>query len=230
MKRAVAVRHVLFEDLGLIEPLLLARGYDITYMDPAAPRWQALADVELAVILGGPIGVYDTDAYPFLTNEASAISTRLGEAAPTLGVCLGAQLIAKALGAGVTATGTKEIGYSRLNLTAAGRTSALAPLDQQPVLHWHGDQFEVPARATRLAETPGFPNQAFTLGDATLALQFHIEADHTRIERWLIGHAHELATAGIDPRTIRADAANHGPALATRAHRVINDWLDAAGG
>ncbi len=92
--------------------------------------------------------------------------------------------------------------------------------------HWQGDQFEIPERATRLAETPGFPNQAFAVGNTVLALQFHLEADHTRIEIWLIGHAHELAAAGVDPGAIRADAAAFGPGLALAATRVIDAWLD----
>ena len=94
------------------------------------------------------------------------------------------------------------------------------------MLHWHGDQFGIPEGATRLAETPGFPNQAFAVGDTVLALQFHLEADHTRIESWLVGHAHELAAAGIDPQRLRTDAAAFGPGLARAATRVIDAWLD----
>jgi GMP synthase (glutamine-hydrolysing) len=142
-------------------------------------------------------------------------------------VCLGAQLVAAALGADVVATGRKEIGYAPLTLTVEGRDSALAPLDGVRVLHWHGDQFAIPDGATRLAETPGFPNQAFGVGSQVLGLQFHLEADHTQIERWLVGHAHELASAGIDPGRVRSDAAEHGPALAEAARGTFDAWLDA---
>lgn len=75
---------------------------------------------------------------------------------------------------------------------------------------------------------PGFPNQAFALGDALLGLQFHLEGDHTQIERWLIGHAHELASAGIDPVAVREDAARHGPRLADAARLVFDAWIDTA--
>ncbi|NLI86615.1 MAG: glutamine amidotransferase [Propionibacterium sp.] len=229
-RTALAIRHVAFEDLGLIEPLLVARGYQVSYLDigvdPLDP--QILTQPDLVVVLGAPIGVYETDAYPFLVTELEAISVRLQAGLPTLGICLGAQLIAAALGAPVTPTGRKEIGYAPLQLTDAGRASVLAGLEGVAVLHWHGDEFAIPDGAQRLAQTPGFPNQAFCLGDRVLGLQFHVEADHTRIERWLIGHALELAAAGIDPRQIRADATTCGPMLADVAVTTITSWLDRA--
>jgi GMP synthase (glutamine-hydrolysing) len=94
-----------------------------------------------------------------------------------------------------------------------------------PVLHWHGDAFTIPAGARHLARTPGFPHQAFHT-ETALALQFHLEADHRAIESWLIGHAHELQHHGIDPRTIRDQAATFGPTLEGAAHAAIGAWLD----
>jgi GMP synthase (glutamine-hydrolysing) len=93
------------------------------------------------------------------------------------------------------------------------------------VLHWHGDAFDLPSGAERLAATALCPNQAFRLGDWALALQFHVEADPEEIESWLIGHAVELGKAGIDPRTIRADALRYGPAVAAAGRRVLETWL-----
>ncbi|WP_419706423.1 glutamine amidotransferase [Promicromonospora sp. NFX87] len=226
-REALAIRHVPFEDLGLLEPLLRARGFRTSYLDvPVEPLTpEAALEPDLLVVLGGPIGVYETDAYPFLAAEREAIAARVRAGRPTLGVCLGAQLVAAVLGADVVATGRKEIGYAPLTLTAEGRDTALAPLDGVRVLHWHGDQFAIPEGAVRLAETPGFPNQAFAIGSHVLGLQFHLEADHTQIERWLVGHAHELASAGIDPAGIRSDAAAYGPALAEAARRTFDRWL-----
>lgn len=227
-RRALAIRHVAFEDLGLIEPLLRARGYRIEYLDagiePIGP--DDLLTPDLLVVLGGPIGVYQDEAYPFLVAEIDGIRRRLRAGGPTLGICLGAQLMARALGAQVTPTGRTEIGYAPLTLTAEGAASVLAPLDGVPVLHWHGDEFTIPDGGTRLAATPGFANQAFHTLEHVLGLQFHLEADHRRIESWLIGHAHELAAACIDPAGVRADAAAHGPALAEVAGTVLNAWLD----
>lgn len=227
-RRALALRHVPFEDLGILEPLLRARGYEVDYrdvgVDVISPEIALAPDV--LVVLGGPVGVYDTGAYPALEAEGAAIAARLTAGTPTVGICLGAQFIAKALGADVTSTGRTEIGYSPISITPQARDSVLAPLDGVPVLHWHGDEFQIPDGAMRLAETPGFPNQAFSVGNNILGLQFHLEADHTQIERWLIGHAHELATAGIDPNRIRADAARYGPALAAVAGDVLETWFD----
>ncbi|GAA3755878.1 glutamine amidotransferase [Salinactinospora qingdaonensis] len=224
----LALRHVPFEDLGLLAPLLGARDYRTSYLDvpiePITP--EAALRPDLLVVLGGPVGVYEDDAYPFLRAEKEAVRARVRAGLPTLGVCLGAQLVATALGADVVATGRTEIGYAPLTLTDEGCRSVLAPLDGVPVLHWHGDEFAVPEGADRLAHTPGFPNQAFGAGPHVLGLQFHLEADHARIEQWLVGHAHELATAGIDPGRVRADAAAHGPRLAEAAVRVFERWLD----
>lgn len=227
---ALAIRHVPFEDLGLLAPVLDSHGYRVSYLDagidPITAR--SLLDPDLLIVLGGPIGVYETTAYPSLSSTKDAIAARLAAGRSTLGICLGAQLLASALGADVRATGRKEIGYSPITLTPEGQSSALGPLDGVPVLHWHGDEFSIPAGASRLAFTPGFPNQAFSLHDNVLALQFHLEADHAQFERWLIGHAHELSTAGIDPRRLRKQAAAYGPHLADIATNVLNDWLSTA--
>lgn len=227
-RTAVALRHVCFEDLGLLDGVLRERGYQIDSLDVGVDDVTvgALEEPDLLVVLGGPIGVYETDSYPFLVDERNAIAARLSTGKATLGVCLGAQLMAVALGAEVHPAGGKEIGYGPLTLTSEGRQSVLAPLDGVPVLHWHGDEFAIPAGAARLAETPGFPNQAFSLGETVLGLQFHIEADSTRLEQWLIGHANELAGAGVDPRQLRADATRYGPRLADVATGVIHDWLN----
>jgi GMP synthase (glutamine-hydrolysing) len=227
-RTVVAVRHVLFEDLGILAPLLTERGYSIRYLDAGVDLVDTtiFSSADLAIVLGGPIGVYDTDRYPFLADERAAIGMRLALDKPTLGICLGAQLMAQALGAEVRSTGRAEIGYSPLTLTDQGRASVLAALESVPVLHWHGDEFDIPPGASCLAQTPGFPNQAFSIGAGILGLQFHLEAEPMRIERWLIGHAHELATHKIDPDTIRRDAGQFGPNLARVARAIFAAWLD----
>lgn len=229
MPTTIAVRHVPFEDLGVLAPVLSERGHQIAYRDAGVDPLDAreLGEADLLVVLGGPIGVYETGAYPFLADEIAAVSGRIALRRPTLGICLGAQIIARAAGAEVRATGRKEIGYAPIALTPEGATSPLARVGESPVLHWHGDEFGIPRGAARLAETPGFPNQAFAMDDAVLGLQFHLEADHRRIERWLIGHAHELSAAGIDPNLIRGQAAAHGQDLEDAGREVFGAWLDA---
>lgn len=225
---ALVVRHVVFEDLGLLRDVLTERGYRIRYLEAGQDEIDsdALVAADLVVVLGGPIGVGDAERYPFLTPEINAIRARVEADRPTLGVCLGAQLMAAALGAAVAPTGRVEIGFSPLALTKEGAASALVGLADVPVLHWHGDQFEIPAGAERLAETPGFPNQAFAVGPNLLGLQFHLEVDPQMVETWLIANAYELAIHELDPREIRADALALTPRLTAAARTVVGGWLD----
>jgi len=229
MKTALALRHVPFEDLGLLAPLLQQRGYSVRTHDAGVgPLEDSLhPEPDLLVVLGGPIGAFDEAAYPFLTDTLALLRERLARRRPVLGICLGAQLMARALGAGVAPMGHKEIGFAPLALTPDGEQSVLAPLaNGTPVLHWHGDQFEVPTGAQGLAATPLCPHQAFAVGTHALALQFHLEADLSRIEQWLVGHACELAAAGVDLQALRSGAREHGAALAQAAQAVFGAWLD----
>ena len=228
MRQAIALRHIHFEDIGIIEAELKKRDYQFRYIDATVDNLAdpSIDNADLLIVLGGPIGAYDDGQYPFLTHELEIISRRLSRAQPMLGICLGAQLIARALGARVYPMNVKEIGFSPLTLNEDGYRSALAALDQVPVLHWHGDQFDIPGSATALASTAICPNQAFQLEKQVLALQFHLEADISRIERWLVGHACELGHAGIDTNHLRIRAAEVADELQAAAGKVISRWLD----
>lgn len=230
MKTVIAIRHLAFEDLGTFESVLLERGYVIHYLDAALDDLSdsGIAAADLLVLLGGPIGAFDEALYPFIKDELALIQQRLDTGRPLLGICLGAQLIARALGAGVASMGVKEIGFAPLMLTPEGEASPLAQLGSVPVLHWHGDRFEIPVNAARLAGTQICANQAFMLGTQVLALQCHLEANPTQIERWLLGHACELAQAGIDPRSLRSDAHARRSDLPQAASAVLQCWLDLA--
>ncbi len=225
-RTAIALRHVPFEDLGCFAAPLAAAGYDLRYLEAGRDDLAAAAAADLLVVLGGPIGVYEDAAYPFLAEEISLVERRLARDLPVLGICLGAQMMARALGSRVYPGNGKEIGWSRLNLTAAGSRSALAPLAADvPVLHWHGDTYDLPAGAEHLAGSAQYPQQAFAYGRGGLALQCHIEVDTAAIEAWLIGHACELAGAGIDPAALRAASRQHGPRLAPVARTAMQEWL-----
>jgi GMP synthase (glutamine-hydrolysing) len=230
MTTCIAIRHLAFEDAGLIEGLLAARGIQLSYVDAGIAPFDAhaLLETDLLVVLGGPIGVYETEAYPFLTGEIDILRRRLAAQKPILGICLGAQLIATALGARVAPGPAKEIGYAPIELTAEGKQSVLAPFANVDVLHWHGDNLDLPPGATRLASTKACPNQAFAIGSRVLGLQFHIETEPRSLERWLIGHACELAQVKISPPLLREQAARTGQATADAGRRVLDAWLAGA--
>src|SRR5579864_3923857 len=227
-KICLAVRHVAFEDLGLLGPLVNARGYEVRYYDAGIDAFEAdiLVAPDLVIVLGGPIGVYETDAYPFITGEIAAVAARLETNKPTLGICLGAQMMAAALGARVAPGPAKEIGWAPLTLSEAGRASVLTPVGTSPVLHWHGDNCELPHGCARLASTPHCPVQAFARTPVQLALQFHLETEPARFETWLVGHTVELGKAGIDPRDIRRQVQTLGPATRELGGKVLAAWLD----
>lgn len=226
-KTAVAIRHVCFEDLGSFEPVLEAARYMIRYCEVGTDDLHALPteDIDLLVVLGGPIGAYEDDKYPFLRAEIALLERRLRNMQPTLGICLGAQLMARALGARVYPGPAKEIGWAPVTLTKAGQAGPLAHLDGVPMLHWHGDTFDLPAGSERLASTGACSNQAFSLGPNVLAFQFHPEAEGHSSERWLIGHASELAHAKISPQTLRADSKRLAAAAGEHGQRCLREWL-----
>ncbi|MCZ7642266.1 MAG: glutamine amidotransferase [Pseudorhodoplanes sp.] len=230
MSECIALRHVAFEDAGLLSGLLAERGFSLRYLEAGVDRLDpsAILSADLLLVLGGPIGVYEEDRYPFLHDELAALRARLETRRPTLGICLGAQLIAKALGADVGPGPQKEIGWAPVTLSEAGRKSVLSALADVPVLHWHGDNAALPAGAVALASTAACPHQAFAIGETILALQFHIEADPARLEQWLVGHTVELGKAGIDPCTIRDQAATFGGRTASAGREVLSAWLTQA--
>jgi GMP synthase (glutamine-hydrolysing) len=231
VQNAVAIRHVAFEDAGSLEDVLAARGIAIRYLDAGVDDLALAKSADLLIVLGGPIGVYEVSRYPFLRQEFAAIEGALRRGVPVLGICLGAQAIAAVLGSRVYPGREKEIGFGLIGLTPEGRASPLNALSESKfwVLHWHGDTFDLPSGATRLAETAITPNQAFAYGPKVLALQFHVELPPRDMEKWLIGHTAELARAGIEPGTLRAENARHGPIVERAGMKMFNDWLDRVG-
>ncbi|MCB5189938.1 glutamine amidotransferase [Methylobacillus arboreus] len=228
MKTAVTLRHIAFEDLDGIAPLLEQASYQTQYIDTPNATGTDLKqarDADLLVVLGGPIGVYQTDDYPFLQPVIDLTGERLRRGQPTLGICLGAQIMAHSLGAKVYAgEAGKEIGWSPLSLTAEGRQSVLAPIgEDHSVLHWHGDTFDLPEGAVRLASSSLYANQAFAYGKHGLALQFHIEVTAAGLERWYVGHVGELG--GFSIPELRKQGQAFAPQLAPRLERVIKQWL-----
>src|SRR5258708_20307236 len=139
-RSAVALRHVAFEDLGLLSPIMEREGWNVSFCEAPVDdlSHSSIRDADLLIVLGGPIGVYETDSYPFIVREIDLLERRLAQGLPTLGICLGAQLMAKALGARVYAGPVKEIGWGSVTLSDAGDASRLNPPPQAPpLLTWH---------------------------------------------------------------------------------------------
>jgi len=230
--QCLVIRHLAFEDLGNFAPGLKQAGFSVDYVqagvDALSPA--AFAAADLLIVLGGPIGVNDSEEYPFISEEIELIRARLASGKPVLGICLGAQMMAAALGARVYPGTQKEIGWGGVTLTDAGRASCLAALEyNDAVLHWHGDTFDLPDGAELLASTTATPHQAFRYGRHALALQFHVEADADCIDAWLIGHACELSLAGIRPSAIRDDARRFGAQARSNAESILRTWLAETG-
>ncbi|WP_278363046.1 glutamine amidotransferase [Acinetobacter schindleri] len=220
-----AIQHLAFEDLGAWEDTFYQLGLRVRYFEAGVDDLtQAFEHTGLTVILGGPIGVYETEDYPFLQQEIDLLKVRLQQNLPTLGICLGAQLIAHALGAKVYAGHSKEIGWSKLSL-ASVENNPLKNLENLEVLHWHGDTFNLPTEAELLASSAVYPNQAFRIGSNILALQFHAEVEAERLEKWLIGHTCELRQANIDIAALRADNQQYAAALEAVSVSILQEFL-----
>jgi GMP synthase (glutamine-hydrolysing) len=231
-KLALAIRHVHFENCGTLEDVLLERGFAIRYVDAWRESLRDLdfGEPDLLISLGGPITV--TEDTKWVQDELSLIESSIARLIPTLGICFGAQLVARALGARVYRARSRELGWKPLLLTEAGKSSSIATLAPEalPLLHWHADAFDVPPQATLLASTPGVPHQIFEWSDHVIGFQCHPEFRATDIESWLDGHALEISrTAGADIEQLRRDTARFAPTLVRRARSAFGDWLTAAG-
>jgi GMP synthase (glutamine-hydrolysing) len=232
-RHALVLSHVAFEDLGSLEAPLRAHGFEIESVLAATARFPLPQAVEsdLLVVLGGPIGVYDDQDYPFLIDEIACIRERLAARKPIVGICLGAQLMAAALGARVY-PGNKgaEIGWSPLETAPNLQPPAwFAPLLTHgvSVFHWHGDTFDLPSGALHLAKSEMYENQAFAIGNFALGLQFHPEVSAAGLESWYVGHASELHHAGIAAASLRRAAREHAGVLEEAAAHFWKLWLDA---
>lgn len=227
MRECVAIRHLSFEDLGYFESVLRDSGWKVRYVDAPIAGAQEIAGLspELLVVLGAPLSANDGEDYPFLDAELRLLEQRLERNEPTLGICLGGQLMARALGAVVAPAVNSEIGWLPLQLTATGTNSPLRHFGDQPVFHWHGDAFDLPEHAVALASTPDCPHQAFSVGPNLLALQFHPEVTARGLEPWYVGHYRALQSGGPDVNVLRANAGRYGAQLQHNGTQFLREWL-----
>lgn len=176
--RIHSFQHVDFEGLGSIEDDLIARAFTLTtthwYRGDHAP---SVHSFDALIVMGGPMSIYDEAIYPWLAEEKRVIKAAITEGKIVIGICLGAQLIADALGARVTRNLHKEIGWLPLKIQASASDHPIARIlgNYADVFHWHGDTFAIPAGATHIASSEACANQAFVYHDKVYGFQFHLE-------------------------------------------------------
>lgn len=214
-------QHVPFEGLGSIEQWLQARDAKITstrfYEEIIFPDPE---EIDFLIVMGGPMSVYDEIEYPWLAKEKHFIGQWLEDGKPILGICLGAQLMASALGAGVCQNRVTEIGWFPIENDSFGNISVFEFPPLVNVFHWHGETFDLPLGATRLASSEGCDNQAFQVGRTAIGLQFHLETTPKSVSKMVENCRGELVAERFiqsEQEIIAQDA---------EVYQTVNDLLD----
>jgi len=207
------LKNIAAEGPGTIEDFLVHNNMPYTIIDLARHEADSAAGYDTLVMLGGPMSVNDEYEYPYLTREMKLAEQFMKEKKKVLGVCLGAQLMAKALGAKVYPGQEKEIGWYDIKLKEAGlkdqRMAYLAPDNRScKVFHWHGETFDIPKGAERLAASDLYPNQAFRYGNNAYAFQFHIEVSRQMIFDWLANEPIDMKKIELETEAYYADYAD----------------------
>jgi GMP synthase (glutamine-hydrolysing) len=230
LRRADVIRHTGVDDLGSFRPVLERRGYMIRTLEPFHDDLSGFdaGEPDLVVVLGGAISVNDHGDYPFIPAELCYVERRLKSGRPIVGACLGGQMIAKAAGARVYKSQELEVGYLPVTLTPEGERSCLAALRQADcrIMHWHGDAFDLPAGATRLAYSELTENQAFGMGPNVLGLQFHMEACPRTVGGWLVCYTGDISRSGLSREWLRSEIARYGQTASDAGAATLDRWLD----
>ena len=194
MRPVTLIGHADWETFGVAPATLETAGLPwIEHLAHASDRLPALGDVSAVVVFGGDMNVDMIDRYPFLEPERELIAAAVAADVPFLGICLGGQMLSRALGHPVRPAGIREIGFKPLRPTADAASDPLFSVyeDGDTVFHWHQDTFELPEGATLLAAGDEVHTQAFRFGEAAWGTQFHFEVDRAELDLW-------LKTAGQD--------------------------------
>jgi GMP synthase (glutamine-hydrolysing) len=234
MRKLLVFQHVPFEPLGTLDAQFRQAGFRIRYVnfDRQPDMRVDVGRYHGLVVLGGPMGADELERHPNLAFEQDAIRRAAEAKLPVLGICLGAQLIAAALGGQVLRGAAPEYGWTRVAPTAAGREDPLIGnfRARETIYQWHSDTFTLPEGAVHLASTTACPLQAFRIGDCVYGLQFHLEADRALIRRWLSvpEHLAELAERGVvvDERGTLAETERHLPRATALGRQVFGEFIE----
>jgi GMP synthase (glutamine-hydrolysing) len=232
--KILVFQHVPYEPLGTLDPLLKEAGFRIRYVNfgrdagqrPSLDRYAAL------IVLGGPMNAHQIDTYPNLQTEVDVIREAVDRDMSVLGICLGAQLLAKALGGTVSRNRDREIGWYDVQLTPEGQSDPVISTfaATQRVFQWHEDGIGLPPGAVHLASSAASEVQAFRYGEHAYGFQFHLEVDASLVERWLTvpdNRAILEAEAGkVDPVNVRAETAESIAELELLSRRTFTRWVD----
>ncbi|HUY39484.1 MAG TPA: type 1 glutamine amidotransferase [Candidatus Binataceae bacterium] len=229
MAKIIVLQHHPAENLGAIAQELesAALAWQYVRIHDGHPVPKDTKGAGGLIVMGGPMAVYQTDRFPFLIHEMKLVENAIKQDRPVLGICLGAQIVAAALGAKVEKNPAgKEIGWHRVRLSPAAREDRLfrGVAETLTPFHWHGDHFELPAGAVALASSDKTPCQAFRHGEKTWALQFHLEVTRAGIENMSNAFARELEREKISANEMLAASDTHLPALGTIAQTVFSRW------
>lgn len=207
VKRALVITHVAHEGLGIFRRPL-ERDFIVERLDMhrGAEPPSRIDGFDALIVMGGPMGVYEEEKHPFIKKELRLLESALKKRVPVLGVCLGAQLLARAAGARVYKGGAREIGWHRVALEDEAISDRLFTgfPDEFTVFQWHGDTFDIPSGAVRLASSVLFPNQVIKAGPNAYGVQFHFEVTESMVREWLAINRDELAEARIDAGAVLA--------------------------
>jgi GMP synthase (glutamine-hydrolysing) len=230
LEEVLVFQHDPFEDLGFFAEVLEKHktGFRTIRLFHGETPNEDWGRARALLILGGPMSAGDEECYPFLRWEKTIIRAAIQEEVPVLGICLGAQLIAAALGTNVYPGPLKELGWHPISITPHGSVdSLLGYLPEKPIVfQWHGDSFDLPPGALRLASSVYYENQAFRVGRKVYGLQFHLEVTPPMIKRWIHARCKDLAQfAYISPDKLMADTQTYFPTLKYYAERVLTEFL-----
>ena len=229
--KVTIIKHIDIEGPGTIGEFLDGSGihYHVIDIYNGEPLPGSISNISAVIVLGGPMNVYEEDEYPFLKQEDEFLKGVIEAGLPTLGFCLGAQLIAKAKGAIVKKAPQKEIGWFKVSLTENGSDDPLFKEfpGEIDVFQWHGDTFDIPEGAVKLAESELCPNQAFRIGNNIYGLQFHVEVTDEMIYQWIDAYRDEIDSLKgiVDPDQIISETKIKSENYKVQARRFCSNFL-----